>query len=339
MIKFTNNAYSTLAVGISDADLSITVATGHGDRFPEVTGTDICYVTLENTGGIREIVKVTARAPASNTMTIVRAQDNTTAVAWLAGVRVGLRVIAGELDRFESLENVDAADSKTTPVDADYLPLKDSAASNGLKRLTWANIKATLKTYFDTLYADVGAITGGGITMATARLLGRSTAATGAVEEITVGTGMELAAGALNCTVTSDVTSVGGYTGAVTAGNLRTALLTVDGAGSEVDADRLDGQEGAYYATAASVATKAGVDIGNLGVGMIALCYTAGVYAAGATTAGSNLVIGNLYGYGSMVNYGSVVPSGTWRNISGIASVTADVMTPTHYYLYFQRIA
>lgn len=45
-----------------------------------------------------------------------------------------------------------AATSKATPVDADEVPLVDSAASNVLKKLTWANIKATLKTYFDALY-------------------------------------------------------------------------------------------------------------------------------------------------------------------------------------------
>jgi len=45
-----------------------------------------------------------------------------------------------------------AAASKTTPVDADELPVADSAATWGLKKLTWSNIKATLKTYFDTLY-------------------------------------------------------------------------------------------------------------------------------------------------------------------------------------------
>ncbi len=49
-----------------------------------------------------------------------------------------------------------AATSKATPVDADELPIADSAASFGLKKLTWANLKATLKTYFDTLYAAVG---------------------------------------------------------------------------------------------------------------------------------------------------------------------------------------
>lgn len=54
-----------------------------------------------------------------------------------------------------------AATSKSTPVDGDELPLVDSAASNVLKKLTWANLKATLKTYFDTLYQASGAAAGG----------------------------------------------------------------------------------------------------------------------------------------------------------------------------------
>lgn len=57
-----------------------------------------------------------------------------------------------------------AATSKTTPVDADELPLVDSAASNVLKKVTWANLKATLKTYFDTIYAPIGG-GGGGFTV------------------------------------------------------------------------------------------------------------------------------------------------------------------------------
>lgn len=47
---------------------------------------------------------------------------------------------------------IHAATSKTTPVDADEVGLVDTEASNVLKKLTWSNIKATLKTYFDTLY-------------------------------------------------------------------------------------------------------------------------------------------------------------------------------------------
>jgi hypothetical protein len=48
-----------------------------------------------------------------------------------------------------------ALTSKTTPVDGDSLLLSDSAASDDGKKLTWANIKATLKTYFDTLYQAI----------------------------------------------------------------------------------------------------------------------------------------------------------------------------------------
>ena len=43
------------------------------------------------------------------------------------------------------------AATKATPVDADLLPLADSAAGYTLKNLTWANLKATLKTYFDSV--------------------------------------------------------------------------------------------------------------------------------------------------------------------------------------------
>lgn len=46
-----------------------------------------------------------------------------------------------------------AATGKSTPVDADELPLVDSAASNVLKKLTWANLKATLFSSWGTLVA------------------------------------------------------------------------------------------------------------------------------------------------------------------------------------------
>lgn len=46
-----------------------------------------------------------------------------------------------------------AYSAKNPPVDADEFPLADSAAAQGPKKLTWANLKATLKTYFDGLYA------------------------------------------------------------------------------------------------------------------------------------------------------------------------------------------
>lgn len=45
--------------------------------------------------------------------------------------------------------------------------------------------------------AATGAVTSSGITMSTARLLGRTTASTGAIEELTVGTGLTLSGGSL----------------------------------------------------------------------------------------------------------------------------------------------
>jgi hypothetical protein len=45
--------------------------------------------------------------------------------------------------------------------------------------------------------AASGAVTGSGITMATARILGRTTALTGAIEEISIGLGLNFAAGTL----------------------------------------------------------------------------------------------------------------------------------------------
>jgi hypothetical protein len=53
---------------------------------------------------------------------------------------------------------ISATTEKATPVNADKVALSDSAASNTLKYVSWANIKATLKTYFDTLYDVTGAV-------------------------------------------------------------------------------------------------------------------------------------------------------------------------------------
>lgn len=46
-----------------------------------------------------------------------------------------------------------AAAEKTTPVDADKVPLIDSEAAGGLKWLGWSSIKTVLKTYFDGIYS------------------------------------------------------------------------------------------------------------------------------------------------------------------------------------------
>jgi len=64
----------------------------------------------------------------------------------------------------------------------------------------------------DAAKATAGAITGSGLTMATARLLGRTTAATGAVEEISIGANLTLTGGVLAATSGGGGGSPGGST-------------------------------------------------------------------------------------------------------------------------------
>lgn len=66
---------------------------------------------------------------------------------------VGTRGNAKDIASQEQLtgltaSQIHAATSKATPVDADELGLSDSAASWGLKKITWANLKAVLLAYF-----------------------------------------------------------------------------------------------------------------------------------------------------------------------------------------------
>ncbi len=65
-------------------------------------------------------------------------------------------------------------------------------------------------------YVAPGLITASGLIQNTGKLLGRSTASSGAIEEITVGTGLSLSAGTLSNTVTD--TGITQLTGDVTAG-------------------------------------------------------------------------------------------------------------------------
>jgi len=95
--QFTNNAASTLASSILIGATSLTVAAGTGGLFPTLTGSNFFYCTLQNTAGtVIEIVKVTARS--TDTFTIVRAQEGTSASAFALGDKVELRLTAGEIN-------------------------------------------------------------------------------------------------------------------------------------------------------------------------------------------------------------------------------------------------
>lgn len=102
VMKFTNNATSTLAADINNSVTTLSVAAGQGALFPTLSGGDYFYCTLANVAGTVEIIKVTARS--TDIFTIVRAQDNTSAASWVAGDKVELRLVAASLNDLPKLD-------------------------------------------------------------------------------------------------------------------------------------------------------------------------------------------------------------------------------------------
>jgi len=97
-IQIKNNAVGYLATAISASDTGAVLQTGNGASFPTLGAGDYFYATLESTGGTQEIVKVTVRS--GDSLTIVRAQESTTAQSFAAGSRFELRVTAASTTDF-----------------------------------------------------------------------------------------------------------------------------------------------------------------------------------------------------------------------------------------------
>ena len=97
---FANNASTTLASNIASGDTTLIVSAGAGALFPSPTGGYYFLITMVGvTSGVEtswEIIKVTARS--TDTLTIVRAQESTTAAAWTTGTKIELRLTAGSMN-------------------------------------------------------------------------------------------------------------------------------------------------------------------------------------------------------------------------------------------------
>jgi hypothetical protein len=158
-ILFTNFASSQLSVGINASATTIVLELGHGARFPAPTSGDYFYVTLENASLVREIVKVTART--SDTLTVVRAQDGTTAVSWLAGDTVALRLNAAAINTL-----VNNSVRKTSSTGSAVLPVGTTAQRDATPAAGYLRFNDDLdkpEVYNGTAWGSVGGgATGGG---------------------------------------------------------------------------------------------------------------------------------------------------------------------------------
>ena len=97
---FKNNSITTLGSNLNTTDTTVTVATGTGSSFPAIGAGQFFTATLFAAGSSteipNEIVYVTARS--GDTMTIVRAQEGTTAQDWTVGDTFAGLVTAGFLN-------------------------------------------------------------------------------------------------------------------------------------------------------------------------------------------------------------------------------------------------
>lgn len=97
-LKLANNAVSTLAGALSSGAVTLAVAPGDGSKYPTLGAGDWFPLTLVKVDGTIEIVRCTGRA--SDTFTIVRAQEGTAAQSFNVGDHVDLRLTAAALAEF-----------------------------------------------------------------------------------------------------------------------------------------------------------------------------------------------------------------------------------------------
>jgi len=229
-IKYTNNAKTTLAADINNSVTSATVT--DGSVFPSLSAGEHFYCTFDD-GTNNEIVKVTARS--SNTLTIVRAQDNTSARAFSSGDKAELRITAVVLEEVSTSTsswgtNIFAGDGSDTT-----FTLSQAATNENYLQVFIDGVFQAHNTY---------SVSGTTLTFATAPANGRVITAYH-VEPVNLGTADTITATANNSTdETVYPVFVDGATG--TQGletdtgltyNPSSGLLTISG---ELDAGSLD---------------------------------------------------------------------------------------------------
>ena len=209
-LLFKNNATGRLKANTTAVTTLITLDTGEGARFPQPAAGDWFQVTLED----RREGKVEicrCTARSADNLTVLRAQEGTVAQSFLAGAIVSNRFTAQTL---QDILDAVAWDKPTT--DARFINASGDAMTGPLTVLApVAAMEPTTKQYVDAKpgFPDAPNDT---------NMYGRQANAW------------------IVAVRASD------YTDAIVLAKVK----NVDGAGSGLDADLLDGQHGTYYATA-----------------------------------------------------------------------------------------
>ena len=157
-VKFSNNGHSTLAASLASNATSITVASGHGARFPSLSSGEFFYATLIDASNNLEIVKVTARS--SDVLTATRAQESTTARAYAIGDRIELRVTAAGIADATNIDNIVPSQSgnsgkflKTDGTNVSFDTAGSTSASD-LSSGTLAHLRLPTDAVLQVVYAS-----------------------------------------------------------------------------------------------------------------------------------------------------------------------------------------
>lgn len=190
-----------------------------------------------------------------------------------------------------------------------------SGGSNTFSNIPWSALTSTpttLSGYGITNAATNGAVTGSGLTMTTARLLGRTTASTGAIEELTAGSGLTLSGGSLTVDSGTTANKIVKLDGSARIPAVDGSLVTNRFQRGYIDGLRLS------YSSATTIGIAAGkcrstADDADI---TLASAFTKVIQAAGAYGAGTG---GNGLFTGARAN-------STWYHVfAGIVSGSADI--------------
>ena len=158
-IKLTNNANATLAASINSSATSITLTSGQGARFPTLAGGDHFYATLVDTSNNLEIVKCTARS--TDVLTVVRAQESTTARAYTTGDRIEIRLTAQTFLDATSVYDIDSSSTGYFDLPSGTTAQRPGSPTTGMVRHNSSTGKPEWYDSVDVVWRDFSSIGGG----------------------------------------------------------------------------------------------------------------------------------------------------------------------------------
>lgn len=106
---FCNNGNTNFAAPISNVAVTLNVTSGSGTLFPNPSAGQQFALTANDaaTGALFEIMYCTSRS--GDTLTVVRAQEGTTALSWLAGDILYNGPTAGQMSGFQQTASLNPA--------------------------------------------------------------------------------------------------------------------------------------------------------------------------------------------------------------------------------------